>query len=84
VERRRPRHPHPEGSQGGVRETAVACRSCSVRPLLRGKVVDLRAEPAGSSGVAEAMKVPCGGVEFRARRNLFAVFRGMTPELPGR
>jgi tetratricopeptide (TPR) repeat protein len=24
VERRRPRHPHPEGSQGGVREAAVA------------------------------------------------------------
>ena len=24
LERRRPRHPHPEGSQGGVREAAVA------------------------------------------------------------
>jgi hypothetical protein len=26
LERRRPRHPHPEGSLGGVREADVACR----------------------------------------------------------
>ena len=29
--RRRPRHPHPEGSQGGACEAEVAFRSCSVR-----------------------------------------------------
>ena len=31
LERRRPRHPHPEGSQGGVREAAIEVeKSCLV------------------------------------------------------
>src|ERR1700687_2802094 len=30
LEKRRPRHPHPERCQGGVREAEIACRSCSV------------------------------------------------------
>ena len=33
LERRRPRHPHPEGSQGGVREAAVAEKTLTRRIL---------------------------------------------------
>src|ERR1022692_368282 len=33
-ERRRPRHPHPEGSQGGVREAAIARQKSWPRRLL--------------------------------------------------
>ena len=35
LERRRPRHPHPERSQGGVREAAMRHASCLVAVLLQ-------------------------------------------------
>ena len=38
LERRRPRHPHPEGSQGGVREAAVAL-SAQWKSIVGVKVV---------------------------------------------
>ena len=35
MERRRPRHPHPEASQGGVRKAAVAYRAGAPQSAIR-------------------------------------------------
>jgi hypothetical protein len=46
LERRRPRHSRPEGSQGGVREAEVACRAPS---LPKKHSLPLKRRPAGDS-----------------------------------